>query len=87
MKKIYLFFISLFILFIPNIVLAASDFTINSIEKVDIQGETVEESLPSINGNNINYNIRFYSEGDSTGINQLTSATPTETTLKSEPWN
>ena len=64
MKK-YLLIVTIFLLFIPTIVFAEEDFTINSIEKLEITGETLEEADPSINGKNIDYNIRFYNEGDS----------------------
>ena len=64
MKKYLLIFI-LFILFVPTVVLAEEEFTINSIEKLSITGETVEESDPTINGKNVDYNIRFFNEGDS----------------------
>ena len=64
MKK-YLLLVIVILLMVPSVVLAEEDFTINSIEKLEINGETVEESEPTINGNNIDYNIRFYNEGDS----------------------
>ena len=64
MKK-YILLMSLFIFFIPVIVFAEEEFTINSIEKLEIIGKTDEESEPTINGKNIDYNIRFYNEGDS----------------------
>ena len=64
MKKYLLLIIAILLMF-PSIVLAEEDFTINSIEKLEITGETLEEVDPTINGKNIDYTIRFYNEGDS----------------------
>ena len=64
MKK-YLLLITIFLLFLPIIVFAEEEFTINSIEKMEITGKTEEEANPTIDAKNIDYSIRFYNEGDS----------------------
>ena len=61
MKK-YLLLITIFLLFLPIIVFAEEEFTINSIEKMEITGKTEEEANPTIDAKNIDYSIRFYNE-------------------------